>query len=133
MKLQDYRNDFYAFSAKASDLNRQLGFAAIALIWLFKKDTAGQLSIPPQLLLPGILVVFSLAFDMLHYCVASVIWRCFYRSKEKARVSERTEIKHSVWLERPIWFLFGAKIACVMVAYFFIGIFLFDLFLKTAR
>ncbi len=68
MRLQDYRDAFYTFTEKASDLNRQLAFAAIAIIWLFKKDVGGQPSIPVQLILPGILIVSSLVFDMLHYC-----------------------------------------------------------------
>jgi hypothetical protein len=131
MKLQDYRNDFYTFSGKASDLNRQLGFAAIALIWLFKADVAGQPVIPPKLILPGILVVASLALDMIHYCLASIIWRFFYRSKEKANIKETAEIKHSPWLESPIWALFIAKIACVVIAYWYIGLFLVEKFLAV--
>lgn len=128
MKLQDYRDDFYAFSGKASDLTRQLGFAGIALIWLFRKDVGGQQTIPKELILPGILIVGSLILDMLHYCVGSVIWRLFYRSKEKIHVPEDRELAHSVWLERPIWFLFIAKIVCIIVAYVFILIFLAKLF-----
>ena len=124
MKLQDYRDDFYTFSGKASDLNRQLGFAAIAIIWLFKKDVAGQVTIPPNLIWPGIFVVTSLTLDMMHYCLASIIWRVFYRIKEKAGVGEDANITHDVWLERPIWVLFTAKIICIIVAYIGIGIFL---------
>ena len=71
MKIQDYRNDFYTFSGRASDLNRQLAFAAIAVIWLFKRDSGGGvLTIPSELVLPGVLVVVSLMLDMLHYCAA---------------------------------------------------------------
>jgi hypothetical protein len=123
MKLEGYRETFYTYSGKLSDLNRQLGFAAIALIWLFKIDRGGQLTIPKGLLLPGILVVLSLSFDMLHYCVASVIWRRFYRAKENDGVSEDAEIQHSVWLERPIYALFTIKIVFMMSAY--VGILLF--------
>jgi hypothetical protein len=96
VKLQDYRNDFYTFSGKASDLNRQLAFAAIALIWLFKKDMGQQPTIPSSLVYPAIFVVISLVLDMLHYCVASIVWRSFYRSKEKQRVGERRNLQHSV-------------------------------------
>lgn len=78
MILQDYRETFYTFSGKASDLNRQLAFAGIAIIWLFKKDNLAGLSIPRELLWPGVLIVLSLGLDMLHYVVASVIWRYFY-------------------------------------------------------
>jgi hypothetical protein len=130
MKLQDYRNDFYAFSGKASDLNRQLAFAAIALIWLFKRDVSGQPTIPAELVLPGILVVLSLTFEMLHYCVASIIWRIFYRAKERENVAETAELVHSVWLERPIWALFVIKIICVIAAYLFIFAFLLHTLLR---
>jgi hypothetical protein len=123
LKLQDYRNDYYTFSGKASDLSRQLSFAAIALIWLFKKDDAGQLTIPADLIVPGVLVVSSLTLDMLQYCFASIIWYCFYRSKENANVSEDAELDHSVWLERPTTLLFVAKIICVIVAYGYILVF----------
>jgi len=38
MNLQDYRDDFYTYSGKASDISRQLAFAGIAIIWIFKKE-----------------------------------------------------------------------------------------------
>ena len=117
MKLQDYREDFYTFSGKASDLNRQLAFAGIAIIWLFKKDNLAGLSIPRELLWPGMLIVTSLALDMIHYVVASVIWRHFYRSKEKAGIGEDKELMHEAYLELPIYLLFAAKIVVVLVAY----------------
>ena len=130
MKLQDYRETFYTFSGKASDLNRQLGFAGIALIWLFKKDLNGAPTIPPQLLMPGILIVASLTLDMLHYCVASIIWRSFYRAKEKANVGENVEIEHSECLEIPITSLFAFKIVCVVAAYIYIFVYLVNVFIN---
>jgi hypothetical protein len=120
VKLQDYRDDFYTFSGKASDISRQLAFAGIAIIWLFKKDALPALSIPHELLVPGILILFSLALDLFHYCLASLIWRLYYRSKEKSGTSEDEELQHSVWLERPLWFLFVAKIILVLLAYLWI-------------
>ena len=56
---------------RASDVARQLAFAAIAVIWLFKKDTPqGQLSIPHDLIFPGFLVLAALAADFLQYEIA---------------------------------------------------------------
>jgi hypothetical protein len=112
--LQDYRETFYTFSGKASDLNRQLAFAGIAIIWLFKKDNFVGLSIPRELLWPGALIVLSLVF---HYVVASVIWRYFYRSQEKTGVDEDKVLTHETYLELPIYFFFGAKIIIVLAAY----------------
>jgi hypothetical protein len=115
--LQDYRETFYTFSGKASDLNRQLAFAGIAIIWLFKKDNLAGLSIPRELLWPGVLIVLSLGLDMLHYVVASVVWRYFYRSQEKAGVDEGKVLTHETYLEWPIYFFFSAKIIIVLAAY----------------
>ena len=128
MILQRYREDFYTYSGKASDVSRQLAFAAIAIIWLFKKDTASQLTIPQELILPGIFIVSALAVDLLHYCLGALTWYLFYRSKEREKVSETAEIQHSEWLERPISFLFWIKIILVIVAYWFILKFLLQAF-----
>jgi len=77
--VEHYRQTFYEFSGKASDATRQLAFAAIAVIWLFKKDTPqGQLSIP-YLFVPGILVVAALTADLLQYSVGAGIWYTYYR------------------------------------------------------
>jgi hypothetical protein len=115
--LQDYRETFYTFSGKASDLNRQLAFAGIAIIWLFKKDNLAGLSIPLELLWPGVLIVLSLGLDMLHYVVASVVWRYFYRSQEKTGVDEDKVLTHETYLEWPIYFFFSAKIIMLLAAY----------------
>jgi hypothetical protein len=98
MKLQEYIDTFYTFSGKASDVNRQLAFAGIAIIWLFKKDTMAGLTIPHELVLPSLLIVVSLALDMVQYWLASITWRIFYRSKEKKGVSASEEIPNpNVW------------------------------------
>jgi hypothetical protein len=131
VKIPDYRATFYEFTGKASDLNRQLGFAAIALIWLFKKDAGGALTLPSELILPGILVVSSLTLDMVQYCVAAIVWRFYYRSKEKAGISDDTELGlHDERLELPIWFFFVAKIVCIVAAYAFIFRFLVKVLLN---
>jgi hypothetical protein len=39
MKVEEYWKISNEFSGKASDISRQLAFAAIAVIWLFKIDT----------------------------------------------------------------------------------------------
>jgi len=120
MKLAEYRETFYVFSGKASDLNRQLGFAGIALIWIFKTGVDDKIAIPTALQWAGILIVISLALDMFHYCVGAAIWRCFYRRLETKGVTEDEDITHSQYLELPILGLFMFKVAAMMVGYFFI-------------
>jgi len=75
MKLDDYRETFYSYTGKASDISRQLAFAGIAIIWIFKKDLPGAgLTVPRELIVPGLLIVLALGFDLLQYCLGTVIW-----------------------------------------------------------
>jgi hypothetical protein len=126
MKLAEYRKTFYEFSEKASDVSRQLAFAAIAIIWLFKSDLPGEghLTIPRALIFPGILIVTALAVDLLQYILASLIWRLYYRYLEKIPVPPDADRQHSDWLEIPITALFWVKVFLVILAYIFILLFL---------
>jgi len=127
MKLQGYRDEFGVFSGKASDVSRQLAFAGIALIWIFKIDSSGHTTVPPKLIWPGVLIVASLTLDLFQYFVGSVIWRCYYRALEKRGTREDVELPlHDEWRELSITGLFFLKVACVIAAYGFILVFLFD-------
>jgi hypothetical protein len=130
VKLAEYRKTFYEFSGKASDVSRQLSFAAIAIIWLFKNDLpgGGHPTIPHALIFPGILIVTALAADLLQYTLASLIWRLYYRYLEKKRVPPDAETQHSPWLEIPITALFWAKVFLVILAYIFILLYLLGAF-----
>ena len=123
MKLQDYRDTSYEFSGKASDLNRQICFAGIALIWLFKSDVGGHATIPTILIVAGALIVVSLTLDMLHYLIAWYTWRSFYLSKE-GTVKESAQLEHDIGLEERLTRFFFAKIVFVVAAYILIFIFL---------
>jgi hypothetical protein len=57
MKLQAYREDFYAFSGKVSEIVRQLALAGIAIVWLLKVDLAAGTALPTALLPPALLIV----------------------------------------------------------------------------
>lgn len=82
MKLEDVRNEYYFYTGKVSDLVRQLGFAGIGIIWLFKTTAANGPTIPKDLLPAGGLILLSLAADLLQYAVGAVIWDRFNARKE---------------------------------------------------
>ena len=84
MKLKDARDNYYFNSGKTSDLVRQLGLAAIAVIWLFKYEVSGTPKIPGMLQLPLILTIAGLALDLLQYASATAIWGIFHRLKERS-------------------------------------------------
>jgi hypothetical protein len=123
MKIADYWKDFYELSGKASDISRQLAFAAIAVIWLFKTDTrTGQITIPPELIRAGILIVAALAADLLQYVAASLTWGFYAHYLERKHIPEVE--RHSNWLVLPMRVLWVVKIALVIGAYILIFLFL---------
>jgi hypothetical protein len=116
MRLADARQSYYDFSQKASDIVRQLGFAGIALIWLFKTDVDGRWTVPVGLLPAVVCIVTGLAFDLLHYVVAAVIWGAYARRKEKT-LGEAEEFKADSRLNWPSLFFYYGKIAAMVTAY----------------
>jgi hypothetical protein len=123
MKVEDARTAYYEASKQTSDLVRQLGFAAIAIIWLFRSVSGDKQSIPQELLVPTALVVSALALDLLQYTVKTISWGIFSWQKERRGVS----VSEDFLAPRPInWFplvAFVLKVLAVIAAYVFIGIY----------
>jgi hypothetical protein len=122
MKLSEYRKEYYSLSAKASDVARQLAFAGIALIWIFKQDARPFPIIPRPLLLPSLLLAAALAADLLHYITATCIWGNFQWRKEKNKKQEEPdpELKAPRFYNWPALILFCLKLIFVAAAYCFI-------------
>lgn len=125
MKLSDYKDDYYVFSGLASSASRQLAFAGIALLWLFKSGDNGAYKLPKQLFVPAAALIIALACDILHYVTGSLIWGTFFRSNEKKtkEIGEDPELEAPSYYSWPITALFFLKIIAVIFAYYHILIF----------
>lgn len=117
MNLKDAREFYYLNSGKTSDLVRQLGFAGIAVIWIFKSEVQGVPKIPQTLLFPLSLIVVGLALDLLQYAVATSIWGIFHRSKEKSGISEDASFVAPRQFNWPALVFFVLKVISIAVAY----------------
>lgn len=120
MKLSEYRKTYYELSAKASDVARQLSFAGIAIIWIFKMDIKPIPIIPKPLLLPVVLFASALAADLLHYITATSIWGFFHWWKEKNKYESDPDLTASRFLNWPVLALFWLKLMLVIFAYVFV-------------
>ena len=129
-KLSEYKNDYYYFTGKLSEINRQIAFAGIALIWIFKNGENSNLKIENELILPAILIVLSLAFDIFQYIYQSITWSIFYTYYNRKNKSEEKKIKSPEYLNYPSWFFFIVKVILVLLAYWKILFFLIDNFFK---
>ena len=117
MKLEDYRKDYYGFSTKASEIARQLSFAGIALIWIFKLENGGPLAIPSTLLWPTLLFCAALGLDLLHAVLGTLVWGGFARYHERKGTQDEDEIDSPTYFNWPTLVCFWGKVAFVIAAY----------------
>lgn len=84
MKLKEAQDTYEARSTRLSEIVRQLNFAGIAVIWLFRSgDKTGGIPYTDALLWPLGVFLISAAFDLLQYAYASAAWGIFSRQQEK--------------------------------------------------
>lgn len=122
MKLSEYKTCYYEFSGKASDISRHLAFAGIAVIWIFRLNQKGELTIPNELLLPLILMVVTLGFDILQYISATTVWGIYqwYKERELEDPKIDPDIDHPSWLKWPQFIFFVLKLISILVGYYFL-------------
>lgn len=123
--LHEFRTDYEELSGIASNVSRQLGFAGIAIIWIFKIDqkisTSIPVLLPSDLYIAALLIAISLLLDLLQYVTGSFIWAMFWRYKEKEPlISSDSEVEAAPWLTWPGWTLFTWKIIFMIGAFSFL-------------
>ena len=117
MKLQNALDNYYFHTGKVSDIVRQLAFAAIAVIWLFKAGDGRSISLPNELLQPLKLVVVCLALDLLQYVFGTIVWGIFHRMKERSGTSDSSDFKAPRSINWPALACFWSKTGVLSYAY----------------
>lgn len=120
MKLSEYKREYQDFSRLASERTRIAAFAGIAIIWLFKQNTAnGAITLSSDLFYPFILFIFAIAADLFQYVLGYAIWYGFYRYQEQKleKITDDPELAAPAILAKPVHWLFLGKIALTLVGY----------------
>jgi hypothetical protein len=117
MKLEDYRETYYTLSAKASEVTRQLCFAGIAFIWVFKPEKGGPLSLPTELIWPGIFFAVALALDLAQATWGAAIWGAFARYHEARGRADDAELDAPRWFNWPTLAFFWGKLLSLLIGY----------------
>jgi hypothetical protein len=127
MELSDLKKDKDYFTAKCSDINRQLAFAGIAVIWIFKSQNSEGLKIPSELILPILLFVISLFLDLLHYLYGSIVWSSFFRYQEKRHGKlSNVDIKAPKIFSNIMYVIFYLKILVCLIAFIYLSKYIFN-------
>ena len=122
MEIKEVRELVNTFTSKASDLSRQLAFAGVAVIWIFKNSGQNAV-IPNDFLLPLFLLVLALTFDFLQYVLGSIEWMIFSKMQENKYncENEDQEVDSSPgWINLPHTICFILKMVAVVAGYVFI-------------
>lgn len=126
MKLSEIRKDYEDLSGSLSKYNRQLAFAGIGIIWLFRTtDANGSTSIAPEMLTPIFCLVISFAFDLLQYLWQSLWWYLYYLYKREQGSNEDEEVNEPEWPNMIAWGMFTVKVCALMAAYIHLGLYLY--------
>ena len=120
MKLKDTREAYYFYTGKTSEIIRYLGLAGIAIIWIFRFESASAISLPRNFLLPTILLIIGLGLDLLQYLAGSIIWGIYSRIKEKSGIEKEEEFEAPRQINWLNDFLFWLKIVPIILAYILI-------------
>jgi len=126
IKLKECQDAYYLFSGKASDIARQLSFAGIAIVWMFKPGNELNILIPHNLLIPLFFFTLSLFADLVHYVYSTVLWGCFHRKEEKKGEKPESEVSVPPWFNWPSITLFSLKLLSVVAGYLFVFIFFYS-------
>jgi len=127
MKLSEARDAYYEFSKTLSEINRKLGFAGIALIWLFKQGTDSNATVPPALRIPAIAIILAFVLDFLQYVWSTAAWASFARHNEKKKIKPDENVDAPDWINRPTLLFFWSKILAMALGYSGILRYLFGL------
>lgn len=117
MPLSEYLDRFYSDSATASDKIRTAAFAGIALVWVFRMDSATTPKLPVELIPPALCFAAAIAADVLQYLSGTVVWGLFHRFHEKRLEGRGVELDHSPWLTVPAWTFFVMKALATALGY----------------
>lgn len=115
IKLLEKANQF---RHKLGDINRQLAFAGIAIIWIFKIKNGAEYSLPNELLQSVRYVIISLSLDLLHYVWLATLYISthWYQEKIKKRSADY-DFKFSYIIPRISDLILLAKVVFNVLGY----------------
>jgi hypothetical protein len=129
--LESFLADADEATAKVSELARNLGLGAIAIVWIFKNPEGAKVLLPAKILSWALFfAVSSLGLDLLQYIFRSITLHKFFATKEAEYDAGKLTEEQAGDLHTPQYIIIGSnlfwrvKIASVVLSYLLISIFL---------
>lgn len=128
MKLSEIRKAYEELSGLLSKYNRQLAFAGIGIVWLFRTtDNTGNTSIDSGMLKPVMCFIISFSLDLIQYLWQSLAWYVYYYWKRiiDGKV-EDDDMNEPEWPNVVAWIMLVLKVVSLVVAYVYLGVYIFS-------
>jgi hypothetical protein len=120
MNFGQLREDRDFYTEKLGDIVRQLDFAGIAIIWIFRNGNGTEMigiAYSNFLLWPMVFLVSSLGADLLHYVWASAASDVLVYRYDKKKTQDTTDIRFDSKVPVITRILFWAKSLLTVVAF----------------
>ena len=129
MQLSQAKEEYYYFSGKLSEINRQYCFAGIAIVWIFaQRIPEGLASLDQPLIITLIAFLLSLALDLMQYIYGSIAWGLFhYRNDTDDRTPETHIDGPNETINWPTIVFFWTKVLAALTGYLVLGSFMSSL------
>jgi|ERR1051326_1704543 hypothetical protein len=125
--LEDHLEDCYELSKRTSEISRQLAFAGIAVVWIFKNPDTEPTIIKDGLILPLFLWVICLGIDLLQHFFGSLASYIFFHVKQyqfDKKEIDGKDIPAPYWMDFTATAFFILKTIANVWAYIELGKFL---------
>jgi len=116
-KFKNVEDDFYAFTAKTSELTRQYALVGIGIIWILKQGSEKDFKLLPETIPVLQLFLLCLICDFCHAFFPSITYGYLKRKLRKEGNKEDIDVEYSRGWEFPEWLFFIVKIFFLIYAY----------------
>jgi hypothetical protein len=115
--LSDVWSFYDRYNQAVTDLCRQIAYAGIAVIWVFRVSAGGLNKLPRNLFIAGFLLVLCLFLDFCQNVAGSLLYDAYGRRKEKEIGNNEERFLQPNWLLWPMDLFFFAKVGALVVGY----------------
>lgn len=127
MTNQEVWDQYKDYSQTTSDIARKIVFAGIAVCWLFREPNNNF----PELVISSlILLITFFFFDLMQYLLSTLLLKGWIRNEENKKWESTRKIEGDyqkpTWIDTPAFILFILKLICLVIAYIFLGYWLFN-------
>lgn len=131
IKVGDIRDAFFKASGTLSNINRQIAFAGIGIVWIFV-EVKTNIIIDKFLAKAIVGFIVSFILDISQYAYKSILFQIFLRyyeitakKKDQKNILEKTVEYHNGW-NVPTWIFFAFKVIATIIGYKYILLFLIN-------